>query len=96
MIKEAHIPKRPPVEKRALGALEYRKGNMDANSMQNQAGGKRYNLSVTKKLAEEDTKKALKKVSQKKLRVAGTMTGQPADLITVEPEKNINGQGMQS
>ena len=96
MIKEAHIPKRPPIEKRALGATEYRKGHMDADAMQNQVGGKRYNLSVTKKLAEEDTKKALKKVSQKKLRVAGTMTGQPADLITVEPEKNINGQGMQS
>lgn len=94
-MNEAHVPKRPPIEKRALGATEYRKGHMDADAMQNQAGGKRYNLSVTKKLAEEDTKKALNKVSQKKLRVAGTMTGRPADPIEIEPEKNINGQGMQ-
>lgn len=95
-MKEAYTPKRPPIEKRALGATEYRKGSMDANSMQNMSGGKRYNLSVTRKLAEEDTKKALNKVSQKKLRVAGTMTGQPADLVTVDPEKNLNGQGMQT
>jgi len=96
MIKEAHIPKRPPIEKRALGATEYRKGHMDADAMQNQVGGKRYNLSVTRKLAEEDMKKAMDKVSQKKLRVAGTMTGKPADLVTLDPEKNINGQGMQN
>ena len=95
-MNEAHIPKRPPIEKRALGALEYRKGHRDADAMQNQYGGKRYNLAVTKKLAEEDTKKAMKKVSQKKLTVAGTMTGQPADLITLEPEKNINGQTLQN
>ena len=96
MIKEAHIPKRPPIEKRALGATEYRKGHMDADAMQNQVGGKRYKLSITKKLAEEDTKKVMKKVSQQKLKVAGTMTGKPADPITLEPEKNINGQGMQN
>ena len=64
--------------------------------MQNMSDRKRYDLSVTKKLAEEDTKKALNKVSQQKLRVAGTMTGQPADLVTVDPEKNLNGQGMQT
>lgn len=94
-MNEAHIPKRPPMEKRALGAGEYRKGNMDANSMQNMAGGKRYNLAVTRKLAEEDMKKAMGKVSQKKLiKVAGTMTGQPADPVTVDPQKNINGPGI--
>ena len=93
---EAFRPKRPPLEKRALGALQFRKGNMDANSMQNMSGGKRYNLSVTQQLAEEDMKKAMKKVSQKKLKVAGTMTGKPADPITLEPDKNINGQGMQN
>ena len=49
----------------------------------------------TKSLAKEDSKKAMKKVSQKKLRGAGTMTGQPADPIELEPVKNINGQGQQ-
>ena len=48
-----------------------------------------------KKLTKEDSKKAVNKVSQKKLKVAGTMTGKPADPIEIEPEKNINGQGMQ-
>lgn len=96
MIDEAHIPKRPPIEKRALGAIEYRKGHRDADAMQNQYGGKRYNLSVTKKLAEEDMKKAMNKVSQKKLRVAGTMTGKPAEPITMEPEKDINGQTLRN
>lgn len=95
-MKEAYVPKRPPIEKRALGALEYRKGHRDADAMQNMSGGKRYNLAVTKKLAEEDMKKAMNKVSQKKLKVAGTMTGKPADPVTIEPEKNINGQGMQN
>ena len=95
-MNEAHIPKRPPIEKRALGALEYRKGHRDADAMQSQYGGKRYNLAVTKKLAEEDTKKVLKKVSQRKLGIAGTMTSQPADLITVNPEKNITSQSLQN
>lgn len=95
-MNEAHIPKRPPIEKRALGATEYRKGHRDADAMQNQYGGKRYNLSVTKKLAEEDTKKVMKKVSQKKLTVAGTMTGKPAEPIIMEPEKDINGQTLRN
>lgn len=99
MIKEAHIPKRPPIEKRALGATEYRKGHMDADAMQNQSGGKRYNLSVTKKLAEEDTPKALNKAAEKKAereQVRGrTMTGQRPDPINIDPEKRIQGQGLQ-
>lgn len=96
---EAFVPKRPPIEKRALGALEYRAGHRKADAMQSQHGGTRYNLSVTKKLAEEDTKIALNKAAEKKVereQMRGkTMTGQRPDPINLEPEKNIQGQGLQ-
>lgn len=92
MIDEQHNPKRPPIEKRALGKLETRTAMQKAKGMQNLSPS-RYNL---EEVAKSDMKKAMGKVSQKKLRVAGTMTGQPADPITLEPDKNINGQGMQS
>lgn len=51
-------------------------------------------LAECKILATEDTKKVMSKVSQKKLKSSGTMTGKPADAIELQPEKNINGQGI--
>lgn len=76
----AYIPKRPPIEKRALGALEYRKGHRDADAMQSLHGGKRYNIAVTKKLAEEDRQKVLSKVEQRKQRTK--------DEVVIDPVKN--------
>jgi hypothetical protein len=91
MIDEQHRPKRPPIEKRALGKLETRTAMQKAKGMQNLSPS-RYNL---EEVAKGDMKKAMEKVSQKKLRVAGTMTGRPADPVTIEPEKMLTGQGLQ-
>ena len=73
---------------RKTGDLSDRK----APGNQSQAAGGRYD---TKALAEADTKKALTKMQQKKIQLRGkTSTGQVSDPVELNPERNIQGQGL--
>ena len=88
MMDEQHIPKQPPIEKRALGKMETRTAMQKAKGMQNLSPS-RYNL---EEVAKDDMKKTMKKVSQQKMRGNKTMTGQFPDVVEIDPEKRIQGQ----
>lgn len=94
MFDEAYNPKRPSVlGKRALGALEYREGVRKGQAMQSQKSGRRYNLSVTKKLAEEDRKEVFAKVSRrKKLEDEQIVPLKDGDYVKLQPEKQTINQ----
>lgn len=82
---------------RTLGALQYRQGFQKGGTMQSQKDGKRYNLvAASKQIAEDDTKVALNKATQKKLEMQGTYAKplKDRDYIEVNPVKNdLVGQG---
>lgn len=82
---------------RTLGALQFRQGFQKGGSMQSQRDGKRYNLvAASKQIAEDDTKVALNKATQKKLEMQGTYTKplKDGDYVEVNPVKNDSvGQG---
>ena len=88
MIDEQHIPKQPPIEKRALGKMETRTAMQKAKGMQNLSPS-RYNL---EEVAKNDMKETMKKVSQQKMRGNKTMAGQLPDIVEIDPEKRIQGQ----
>jgi len=82
---------------KTLGALQFRQGFQKGGSMQSHRDGKRYNLvAASKQIAEDDTKVALNKVTQKKLAMQGTYTKPLKDggSVTVNPDKvDMVGQG---
>ena len=84
-----HIPQRAPIlGNRKLGDLSQRKG--PGNQSMNDGG--RYDTNALRKLAESDSKKALKKAQQKKM--GKTETGAPAEPVILNPEKNIIAQSL--
>lgn len=84
-----HIPQRAPIlGNRKLGDLSQRKG--PGNQSLNDGG--RYDTNALRKLSEADSKKAVAKAQ--KMKMGKTVTGQPAEPVVLNPEKNIQAQSL--